>query len=731
MRRTLLLGSSLVFALAVACGASQSAAPVAPPPPAPPVVVAPAPAAPHAPAPPPPPGVEIASIDPGVSPCDDFFHYACGNWIKANPIPDDQGRWTRFNALGEQNEMVLRDILEKDAAARGKPAKLELVDVTSKDRKAQGAKLVAAKGPGARGADDGYSRALGDFYASCMDEEGIEKNGLQPIRQLLHDIDAVSDAAGLARVVADMHLAGAKAFFDVESEQDAKDATEMVARIDQGGLGMPDRDYYLTTDDKTVHVRAAYLAHVQRVFELLGDPHPTAQIEAASVLALEKGLATSQMSRVDRRDPEKVYHRMDRAGVAQTAPGFAWDAYWKQLGVPGITTFNLAVPAYFTATFGPQASAAGDVGRFRPYLRWQVARAFAQMLPKRFVDESFSFEKEKTGAAKILPRWKRCVHAVNRGMGEALAIPFVAAKLGPEGKEVTQGMVRRIELAMQADLDTLAWMDAPTRARALEKVHKLLNKIGYPEKWRNYDSLAARIQRGSYASNVAEADRFELRRQLAQVGKPVDRAEWHMTPPTVNAYYNPSMNEMVFPAGILQPPFYTKDVPTAVNFGGLGMVMGHELTHGFDDEGRKFDGDGNLKEWWTAAVGADFEKRAACVADQFNGYTAVDDLHVNGKLTLGENLADLGGAKLALSVVRSIGSPSEEADRQFFLGAAQVWCGAMRPEEQRVRVRVDPHSPPMWRVNGPVSNMPEFAQAFGCRAGDPMVRPEEKRCTVW
>ena len=354
----------------------------------------------------------------------------------------------------------------------------------------------------------------------------MRRRGFEPIRALLHDIDAITDAASFARVLAELHLTGVDAFFTVESEQDMKDATQMLAKLDQGGLGMPDRDYYLVSDDKTAHVRAAYLAHVQRVFELLGDPHPVAQVEAFSVLSLEKDLATAQLSQVERRDPDKVYHRMDRAGVAQAAPGFAWDVYWKELGAPGVAAVNLAVPAYFTATFG-SAAAAGGVGRFRSYLRWQVARGFAELLPKRFVDESFSFEKEMTGAAKIKPRWKRCVHTVNRGMGEALGIPFVAAKLGPEGKEMTQGMVRRIELAMQADVDTLAWMDAPTRAHALDKVHKLFNKIGYPEKWRNYDTLAAKIQRGSVRRQRRRGRaRSSCRRELAQVGKPVDRAEW-------------------------------------------------------------------------------------------------------------------------------------------------------------------------------------------------------------
>ena len=663
-----------------------------------------------------------------MSPCDDFFQYACGGWNKANPIPDDQGRWGRFNALAEQNELALRDILEADAASAGP----KVVARRSGPPPLAGAAVPATPAGALAAASAPYAKALGNFYTSCMDEKGVEKDGIAALQPLLREIDRASDAKSLARAVADLQLSGVDVFFHVGSEQDAKDATQMIAGLDQGGPGMPDRDYYLKDDDaKIVKVREAYLAHLAKVFELLGDKPALATTEAASVLALEKELATAQISRVEHRDPQKTYHKMDRAGVAAAAPGFAWDAYWKELGIPKVAAINLAVPSFFSAVFGAEAAAPARFAAYRAYLRWQLARAFSRTLPQRFVDESFAFEQQLTGAPKILPRWKRCVRTVDGALGEALAIPFVASKLGESGKQVTQSMVKQIEAAMNTDLDALAWMDAPTRERAHEKVGKLFNKIGYPDQWRNYDPLVTKVRRTSYAGNVAEAERFEMRRKLAQVGKPVDRAEWDMTPPTVNAYYNPPLNEMVFPAGILQPPFFTKDAPTPINFGGLGMVMGHELTHGFDDEGRQFDAEGNLKEWWTAPVSAEFDKRASCVSDQFNGYTAIDDLHVNGKLTLGENLADLGGAKLALAVVHGTIPPSDEVDRQFFFGIAQVWCGSMRPEMQRVRVRTDPHSPARWRVNGPMSNMPEFAHAFACRAGDAMVRDDAKRCSVW
>jgi endothelin-converting enzyme/putative endopeptidase len=532
--------------------------------------------------------------------------------------------------------------------------------------------------------------------------------------------------------MADLVLAGARPFFQVGAEQDARDATQVIGGIDQGGLGMPDRDYYLKDDEKTVHVRDAYLAHVERVFALLGDTAAQAKEEAAAVLALESDLAKAQISRVEHRDPEKVYHKVDRAGLALTAPAFDWDVLWKELGRPDVTAINVAVPPYVMAAFSALAAPPAKwLGPFKSYLRWQYVMPYQRVLSRKFVDEYFAFDKALTGAAAIEPRWKRCVRAVDVGLGEALAIPFVQASLGDDGKATTKAMVKEIEAAMEEDLQSLSWMDDATRAKAEAKVHKLFNKIGYPDTWRNYDALVPKIKRRSYVSNVVEAGRFELVRELAEIGKPVDRAEWHMTPPTVNAYYNAHLNEMVFPAGILQPPFYAKAAPVAVNFGGIGMVEGHELTHGFDDRGRKFDGDGNLTDWWTPTVAAAFEKRAACVSDQFDGYVAIDDLHLNGKLTLGENLADLGGAKLALAVLHAREPVSVEADRQFFFGISQVWCGAMRPEMARVRVRTDPHSPPRYRVDGPLSNMPEFARAFSCQPGDAMVRPEEKRCSVW
>jgi endothelin-converting enzyme/putative endopeptidase len=658
----------------------------------------------NAPTPPPPKGIELASLDPSAAPCDDFFQYACGGWIKSHPIPDDQSAWSRFSEINESNELALREILERDAA---KP-----------------------------GATDPFEKELGNFYASCMDEKAIEKADTRALAPYLARIDAVTDPASLARAVAALHAIGAAPFFELSSEQDLKDATLMIAGIEQAGLGLPERDYYLNDDAKTVDIRKKYQAHVERMLTLLGTPAAAAKADAESIVRTEHALAEASISKTDHRDPYKVYHRLEIDGLRKVAPTFPWDVYLKERGFPGIAQIDVSEPDFMAAVEklvaasgkGPASAMAKDI---RPYLRWHLVRAFAEQLPARFVDEAFSFRRELLGTAKILPRWKRCVHAVDEGMGMALSQPFVRARLGAAGKETTQGMVTAIEAAMKEDLTHLTWMDDPTRARALEKLQKIANTIGYPDKWRRYDGLA--IDRASYAGNMMRAATFEAKRMLAKIGKPVDRTDWLMTPSTVNAYYNPSLNQMVFAAGILQPPFFSTSAPPGVSFGAIGMVMGHELTHGFDDTGRQFDGDGNLKDWWTAPIAGEFDKRAACVEKQFADYVSVDDLHLNGKLTLGENIADLGGLKVAHEAfVRSRSAGDSDAaagDRQFFLGYAQSWCSSQRDELKRMLVRVDPHSPARFRVNGPLSNAPEFAKAFGCGDGAKMVRAN--RCEVW
>jgi endothelin-converting enzyme/putative endopeptidase len=708
MRRLTVLWSVPALALvaiAAACDDTPPPATAANPPPAPVAsaapTAAPAPAAPspHAPPPPVPAGVEQASMDTTTSPCDDFFQYSCGGWVKNNPIPDDQSSWTRFNALAEDNMKSLKDILEKDAT--NPPA------------------------------DEAYSKALGDYYATCMDEAAAEKDGIKGIAPELARINGVHDATSLARELARMHSFGAYAFFAFGSGQDFKDATSMIGDMDQRGLGMPDRDYYLKDDAKSAATRDKYVAHLEAYFGLLGDKPEAAKKEAKAVFELEKALATDQISRVDHRDPMKIYHKMTPAELAKAAPSFKWDAYLKDAGLKDIKAINVEVPDYVTSFDKRIGAATKDswAGEIRPYLRVALARAYATSLSKAWVDEDFAFKKELTGQEKVDPRWRRCVRAVDRGMGEALAIPFVKQKFGDAGKQASDTEIKAIEAAMQADLATVTWMDDATRAKSIEKVKKVANMVGFPDKWRNYDAL--KIDRKSGAANNLRAAEFESHRDLGKIGKPVDRGEWEMSPPTVNAYYEATMNHMVFPAGILQSPFFAVDRPQAVNIGAIGVVMGHELTHGFDDKGRLFDADGNMSDWWTPSVSTDFEKRASCVADQFDGYIAVDDVHVNGKLTLGENIADLGGLKLALSTLHQASQPSPDNDRAFFIAYAQVWCGARRPDTTRMLTRVDPHSPPRWRVNGPLSNLPEFATAFSCEQPDAMVRPKEKACTVW
>jgi endothelin-converting enzyme/putative endopeptidase len=523
------------------------------------------------------------------------------------------------------------------------------------------------------------------------------------------------------------------ALFELSQQQDFKNATDVIAALDQSGLGLPDRDYYLSTTGKMPEIKKAYEAHVGKLLTLAGETPAQAAKDAATVLKIETALAQASMSRVDRRDPNKVYHRLELVGIEKTAPKWNWKSYLKEMGVPEVTKINVTSPDFFAAL--NKLLAATPIADWRTYLRWHVVHADAPALSKAFVDENFAFYgKTLSGTAELEPRWKRCTKSVDRLMGEALGKAFVDKTFGAEGKERTQAMVREIEASMGANLDKLKWFDDATRQQAHEKLAAIANKIGYPEKWRNYDALD--IQRDSYLANAIRAGEFETRRELAKIGKPVDRNEWEMSPPTVNAYYDPSMNEMVFPAGILQPPFFNRAAARPVNYGAIGMVMGHELTHGFDDEGRQFDAKGNLRDWWSPAVGKEFDTRAQCVVKQYDGYVSVDDLHLNGKLTLGENIADLGGLKLAHAAymtARGAAAPAKIGkwtdDQLFFLGTAQSWCTKRRPEMARMRVTTDPHSPPQFRIDGPLSNLPEFAAAFQCKPTDHMVR--QNQCTIW
>jgi putative endopeptidase len=646
------------------------------------------------------PVIDVTAIDHAVSPCQNFYQFACGNWIRKNPIPPDRGRWTRFDALTEHNLDTLRAILET-AAAGSDPA----------------------------------TRKIGDFYASCMDEAGIEAKGLAPLAPELARIEALTGADGLPALLAREHQAGTRAFFSFRSAQDNADATKVIAEADQSGLGLPDRDYYLRDDAASVDLRNAYRRHIANMFALLGEEPAAAAAHADRVLAIETDLAKASLDRVKRRDPKNLDHKLGRDQLAALAPRFAWNDYLAAVGQGAIESLNVGWPDFFKGFEGVLDGY--DVAALKAYLRWHLVNGAAPSLPKAFVAERFDFEDRiLTGAREDRPRWKRCVEQTNYLLGEDLGRAYVAAAFGPKTKEETLALVRSIEAAYADDIASLDWMTADTKAKALAKLAAIANKIGYPDKWRDYSALD--IVRGDALGNVMRAREFEFRRGLAKIGKPVDRGEWGMSPPTVNAYYSSRYNDINFPAGILQPSFYDPALDPAANYGAIGSVMGHEMTHGFDDHGRQFDGSGNLRDWWTPADAAAFGDRAACLVRQYGDYTAVGDLKVNGRLTLGENIADNGGVRLAYAALakalRGATPPPIDgltAPQRFFIAYAQAWCGSATDQETRRRALTDPHSPGEFRVNGVVVNQPEFGRAFSCPAGSPMAPPPDKICRVW
>jgi len=642
-------------------------------------------------------GFDPAAMDLTAKPCSDFYQYACGGWLKANPIPADQSRWGRFNELTERNKRILRDILEAAAAAP----------------------------------KTDYSRRIGALYGACVDEPAAEAAGLKPLAPALDAIGALTSAKDLAPLLGRLHRAGVNAGFGYGSDQDYKDSTKVIALVDQAGLGLPDRDYYLKDDAKSVELRRAYEWHAARSFGLAGADPKTAAEEAAAVMRVETALASASMDRVLRRDPMNTYHKMTRAELKALAPGFAFDRYFEAAGGPSWDAVNASSPEFLKGFDAVLKDA--PLADLKSYLRWRALAAAQPWLGRAFVEEQFDFYGRRlTGAKELKPRWKRCVELVDRMLGEDLGRGYVEKAYPPETKKRMDALVVAVEAALHDDIGALDWMTPATKAKALAKLAAMGNKVGYPETWRDYSSV--KIDRTNLVGSIRSAIEFEHLRQLKKIGRPVDRKEWFMTPPTVNAYYNPQMNDINFPAGILQPPFFDPAMPDAVNLGAIGAVIGHELTHGFDDQGRKFDLKGNMEDWWTPEDAKAFESRAQCFVDQYGSYEPIPGVKLNGKLTLGENTADNGGLLVAGMAVDRLPGAKEPyqgfTPRQLlFLGFSQIWCQNRTEQVARMLAQVDPHSSARERVIGPLSNSAEFAKAFSCKPGDKMVAA--KACRVW
>jgi putative endopeptidase len=650
-------------------------------------------------------GVDLPAMDTTVNACQNFYQYACGGWRNNNTIPPDQARWGRFNQLLDQNQKIERDILEKAAAPSASRTPVE--------------------------------QKIGDYYASCMDEKTIDASGVSGIKAALDQIGKIANKRDLAPEIARLQGYGVRGFFNFGIRPDVKNAKEQIAGVDQGGLTLPDRDYYLKEDPRSAELRKKYLDHVQTMFEQLakaqGKSDADAGARAEAVMKIETALARASMDRVARRNPDNTYHKMTPDQLAALSPEFGWKRYLADVGIPPVQTLNVGNPDFMKALNTTIAST--SLSDLKTYLEWQLVNGNANVLPKPFRDADFDFsQKTLQGVLQAPPRWKQCATATDRSLGEALGQRFIEIAFSPASKTKTLQLVGEIEKEMGRDIQSAAWMSAATRDQALTKLSQVSNKIGYPEHWRDYSSV--KVARGDYAGNAQRVREFDIARNFAKLGKPVDKSEWTMTPPTVNAYYSPPENNINFPAGILQPPFYNPKASDAVNYGAIGVVIGHELTHGFDDQGRRFDGEGNLRDWWSPADAKAFEGRADCIANEYSEFSPVAGVKLNGRLTLGENAADNGGIHLAyMALMDSLAGkvlPKKDGfttEQQFFLGFAQIWCERSSEESARMRAQTDPHSPGEYRVNGVVSNMPEFQQAFSCKVGQPMVSKDP--CRVW
>ncbi len=648
-------------------------------------------------------GFDVANLDRGISACDDFFRFANGGWVQRTQIPPAYSRWGSFHILNQNNQDKMRTILE--AAARGEAG------------------------------DSTEARKVGDFYATCMDEATIERAGIRPLESDFARIDSLRSTADLPMLIAHLHTYRVPVAFAFTATQDARDTERVVTSISQSGIGLPDRDYYTNDDARSVEIRERYVQHIARMLALSGYPAGRASGAAQAIMALETKLAMASMTNVELRDPVATYNKLTRAEIEALAPSFTWSTYLVATDLASIDSAIIGQPR-FLEELGRQIDAT-PLQTWKDYFRWHLVNSAAETLPTRFEQADFDFwDRFLEGKKEMLPRWKRCAAATDVALGEALGQLWTERYFPESAKAEAMEMVRNLMSALREDINTLKWMGPTTRQQAIVKLQAFETKIGYPDKWRDYSPLT--IVRGPFVANTLAANRFEFYRDLARIGKPVDRTEWLMTPPTVNAYNNPTMNEIVFPAGILQPPFYDPNADDAYNYGGMGAVIGHELIHGFDDQGRQYDARGNLADWWSAEDKAGFLERARCVSEQFSSFEVADGLRMSGDLVLGESIADLGGLDIAYAAYLKSqeGKPRRMIDgftpeQRFFLGWAQVWAEKATPEFERLQVTTDPHPLARFRVNGPLSNLPAFAEAFSCRTADPMVRSDQTRCDIW